>query len=206
MITIGINNISLVGGEISIDFINTVHRYDKEEEADELKDYKILLDWLLLSETINTDQYKKFKSAAKNNPEKAEHALKKAQEIRRALFKVLLSHAHKDKVDQKNLDILGEFWKEAHAHATFISKNEGGSWKFEIDKTDLMSVIYPIIDNAVILLQSKDVGKIRLCESSNCTWLFLDRSKNHSRRWCQMEICGNREKAKRHYNKQKQAH
>lgn len=44
-----------------------------------------------------------------------------------------------------------------------------------------------------------EAGRIRICQ--NCCWLFLDRSRNGSRRWCDMAVCGNRQKAKRHYRR-----
>ena len=47
------------------------------------------------------------------------------------------------------------------------------------------------------LLSSGNLRRLRICP--NCNWLFLDRSRNSSRLWCDMAVCGNRQKAKRHY-------
>jgi len=44
-----------------------------------------------------------------------------------------------------------------------------------------------------------DARRVRVCQ--NCRWLFLDRSRNGSRRWCDMAVCGNRQKARRHYQR-----
>jgi predicted RNA-binding Zn ribbon-like protein len=51
--------------------------------------------------------------------------------------------------------------------------------------------------SAADLLTSEQHAYVRQCASEECTWLFIDRSKNHSRRWCDMGDCGNREKARR---------
>jgi len=47
------------------------------------------------------------------------------------------------------------------------------------------------------------LGRVRECDGAACTWLFLDQSRNRSRRWCSMESCGNRAKARRHYHRQR---
>jgi predicted RNA-binding Zn ribbon-like protein len=63
-------------------------------------------------------------------------------------------------------------------------------------------MLWPIASSAADLLTSERLKKVRLCEAKTCTWLFLDESRNHSRRWCDMKVCGNREKARRHYQRE----
>ncbi|MGF7005658.1 CGNR zinc finger domain-containing protein [Aminobacter sp. BE322] len=53
--------------------------------------------------------------------------------------------------------------------------------------------------SALSLLASENLGRLRICP--NCNWLFLDRSRNGSRLWCDMAVCGNRQKARRHYRR-----
>ena len=65
----------------------------------------------------------------------------------------------------------------------------------------LESVLWAVTRAAVDLLLSEELEHLRICDSDACAWLFLDRTKNHRRRWCDMKICGNRVKAKRHYEK-----
>jgi predicted RNA-binding Zn ribbon-like protein len=55
--------------------------------------------------------------------------------------------------------------------------------------------------SALRLLCDDASGRIRIC--ANCNWLFLDRSRNGSRVWCDMAVCGNRQKARRHYGRRK---
>lgn len=57
--------------------------------------------------------------------------------------------------------------------------------------------------SALSLLQGDTVARLRVCP--NCTWLFLDRSRNSSRLWCDMAVCGNRQKASRHYRRRRTA-
>lgn len=57
--------------------------------------------------------------------------------------------------------------------------------------------------SALSLLAGDSWRKVRICR--NCNWLFLDRSRNASRLWCDMSVCGNRSKARRHYERRKAA-
>jgi predicted RNA-binding Zn ribbon-like protein len=57
---------------------------------------------------------------------------------------------------------------------------------------------------AAELLIGEDIGYVRQCASDDCSWLFLDKTKNHRRRWCDMKSCGNRDKARRYYQRQKE--
>ncbi|MDC9833059.1 CGNR zinc finger domain-containing protein [Rhizobium binxianense] len=52
------------------------------------------------------------------------------------------------------------------------------------------------------LLAMPDPQRMKIC--GNCGWLFIDRSKNRSRAWCDMAVCGNRAKANRHYRRKKE--
>jgi predicted RNA-binding Zn ribbon-like protein len=56
--------------------------------------------------------------------------------------------------------------------------------------------------SALRLLDAATAERMKIC--GHCGWLFLDRSKNRSRAWCDMAVCGNREKARRHYKRQRE--
>lgn len=77
-------------------------------------------------------------------------------------------------------------------------------WAFEGRNLD--APLWPISRSAADLLTSdSDLHKVRQCGGSDCNWLFLDTSKNRTRQWCSMQSCGNREKARRHYQRQRRA-
>jgi len=52
------------------------------------------------------------------------------------------------------------------------------------------------------LMAWPDRTRLRIC--GHCGWLFIDRSKNRSRIWCDMAVCGNRHKAAKHYRRKKE--
>ncbi|WP_246485921.1 CGNR zinc finger domain-containing protein [Kribbella qitaiheensis] len=58
-----------------------------------------------------------------------------------------------------------------------------------------------LVLSAARLLEREDLTRLRECQDDDCGWLFLDQSKNKSRRWCSSGDCGNRARAKRHYER-----
>lgn len=53
--------------------------------------------------------------------------------------------------------------------------------------------------SALSLLHGDTIARLRICP--NCSWLFVDKSRNSSRLWCDMAVCGNRQKANRYYRR-----
>src|SRR6185437_14794355 len=77
---------------------------------------------------------------------------------------------------------------------------DGFAWTWSGRALD--AVLWPISRAAADLLVSDaERRKVRQCGAGDCEWLFLDTSKNRSRQWCSMQSCGNREKARRHYQR-----
>ena len=70
-----------------------------------------------------------------------------------------------------------------------------------LEGTHLDTVLWPIAKSAADLLTSDRLACVRECAAQNCGWLFMDNSPNQRRRWCNMKICGNRAKARRHYER-----
>jgi predicted RNA-binding Zn ribbon-like protein len=65
-------------------------------------------------------------------------------------------------------------------------------------------MLWPIVRSAAELLTSEDLGRVRRCGREGCDWLFVDSSKNRSRRWCSMEMCGSRVKSRRYYYRKRE--
>ena len=57
------------------------------------------------------------------------------------------------------------------------------------------------ISAMAVLSSESEISRVKTCAGNNCAWLFLDESRNRRRRWCSMRTCGNREKARRHYQR-----
>jgi predicted RNA-binding Zn ribbon-like protein len=100
---------------------------------------------------------------------------------------------------------LNQHVQEAAQHLGLVAGRQHFEWKFESDSYDLFTPLRPIARDAAELLASDRLEYVRACASKTCEWLFLDESKNHRRRWCDMTKCGNRAKVKRFYTRRKKA-
>jgi len=77
-------------------------------------------------------------------------------------------------------------------------RGTGFVWSWDADTPELDRPLWPIVRSAAELLTSPERELVKRCASDTCLWLFLDRTKNHARRWCDMKVCGNRAKVRRH--------
>ena len=69
---------------------------------------------------------------------------------------------------------------------------------FTIPAGPFPDLLRPVLHSALHLLSSPDLARLRECAAERCGKLYLDHTKNASRRWCDMDTCGNRAKARRH--------
>jgi predicted RNA-binding Zn ribbon-like protein len=94
--------------------------------------------------------------------------------------------------------------QDAAEHMRLVPVKGGFEWRFD-DGNQFERVLWPIARAAADLLASDQLPYVRACFSKTCEWFFLDTSKNHHRRWCDMTTCGNRAKVQRFYTRQKKA-
>src|SRR6266849_4425044 len=94
---------------------------------------------------------------------------------------------------------------EALPHRRVVQSGRGFSLGWD-GSDDLRRMLWPVALSAAELLAGDHAAPVKLCgmwEASGCSWLFVDESRNGSRRWCSMKDCGNRAKARRHYQRVK---
>ena len=94
---------------------------------------------------------------------------------------------------------------EALKHLRIVQTTNGFHWQWDHTKAALEFPLWLVARSTANLLTSQRQSRVRQCGSGDCDWLFLDRSKNRSRRWCDMAECGNREKARRSRMRQRAA-
>ena len=106
-------------------------------------------------------------------------------------------------VPAARLATLNRYVQEAAHHLALVRGKARFEWKFDQEVIHAYAPLWPIARDAAELLASDRLQFVRACASTKCEWLFLDETKNHRRRWCDMTKCGNRAKAKRFYKRQK---
>jgi predicted RNA-binding Zn ribbon-like protein len=125
--------------------------------------------------------------------------------VREAIYHLLSAMAHGHPRDPVDVATLNDALGDALAHARLSPLPDGFAWDWGgADPSALDQMLWPVVQSAVDLLTSPELERVGECaDDRGCGWLFLDMTKNRSRRWCDMRDCGNRAKARRHYAKRK---
>jgi len=199
----GVENISLVGGALCLDFTNTRSNVDRDTAPDELVSFDHWLTWAERTGAIDGVEAKRLRTEATRDRAGADRAFAEVKAVRDVLFRIFRRVAEDAQPGGKHLDALRDAWQVALGHARLAAEDDRFGWVWPSDGDDLSRPLWPVIASAVELLSSDRLSRVRFCGGQDCSWLFVDQSKNGRRRWCQMDVCGNREKARRHYQKKK---
>ena len=185
-----------VGGRPCLDFVNTVGGIRSGPANDKLGTYADLLDWAHAGGFVTKAQFEALKREANEHPVQAEKILKRAILLREAMhdaFRGLI----KGKVPKlDDLALINRELGEALAHACIKKGQKGFQWDWS-DEISLDLPLWAPARSAGELIVDMDVSRLHECASDTCGWLFLDETRNGSRRWCDMKGCGNRAKVRR---------
>jgi predicted RNA-binding Zn ribbon-like protein len=193
------------GGRPCLDFANTVSDYQADPRRDRLPAYSELVEWAAQAGHLTAAEAKQLEREAARRPEAAERVHAEALALREAIFRVFLARAHGQDARAEDLALLDRAYSAAARHRRVTAaRGRGYALAWEPAGDHLDAPLWRVGDSAVSLLTCDDCGRVRVCGGDTCTWLFVDASRNSSRRWCSMRDCGNRAKARRHYRRSKQ--
>lgn len=194
-----LETLEFVGGALCLDFVNTINSRVNPEH-DYLAHYSDVVGWAEKIRILSPVQSHKIKKQANENEEGAESALLAARTLRDLLYRLFSKAAKGAEPKEKDKEIFVVFYGEsiARGQLTKIGTHYTTTWKLD---EALDALLWPIIHSAGELLVSEDLDHVKECPG--CGWLFLDTSKNQSRRWCSMNTCGARDKMRRYHKKQR---
>jgi predicted RNA-binding Zn ribbon-like protein len=190
---------------LCLDFANTVNWHAGPQPEEELNTYEELVEWAEKVSLLTVQQAEHLRREAARRPEAAAAVLERAHVTREAIYHLFSATAHGHPADPSELATLNEALGEALGHARLSLTPQGFAWDWSgVDPDALDQMLWPVVQSAVDLLTSPELARVGECaDDRGCGWLFLDTTKNHSRRWCDMRDCGNRAKARRHYARKK---
>jgi predicted RNA-binding Zn ribbon-like protein len=171
-----------LAGNLALDFVNTRMRIG-EEAVDLLQTDEDVLDWL--------------KKAGLPAPKiDARTGSLRLLRVARVLRENIRSLVEKRKAGHRgNPSVLNNFLKHAQNHPRLAWKKPHAVTIEWIRQGDgLEAVLAPVAEAAAVLLATADFELVKRCEDETCLMWFSDQTKSHHRRWCSMEICGNRHK------------
>lgn len=193
-----LQNIEIVGGNPAIDFVNTVHSWHDDPPPDHLHGFEDVLLWARLVDLIDPATAQRFRATPEREQRKA---FRRALELRGALHRVFAAVAAGRRLPQDALDHLTGVlhrtarWRRLEADPASGGKTLRSAWDFHAAPAE--AILGPMAWYAAELLESGPLDRVKECPSDRCGWLFLDTSKNRSRTWCSMKVCGNAAKVRR---------
>jgi predicted RNA-binding Zn ribbon-like protein len=177
-------------GHLALDFANTVSGRGSAQPIDRLASYQDLLAFATQCEVLTPAAAHKLATRARRSPAAADAVLERAGALRDALYDLFAAVAEERPPPAAALADLNRA----------VSRLEVGAdwrWTWSCAPGGLDDMLGPITVAAAELLTGDQRTRVRMCAAETCAWVFLDTSKNHSRRWCDMKQCGNRAKARR---------
>ena len=197
---------SFSGGRLCLDFANTADWHASEHPEEGLVDYAALVAWGQQADLLDSAQAAALLREAARRPAEAAAILERGLALREAIYRIFAAIAGERPPAGADLDMLNAALAEAMAHAQVAPAAEGFVWGWrEHDPPPLDRMLWPVVRSAADLLTADELDRVRHCADDNCGWLFMDMSRNRSRRWCSMQGCGNRAKARRFYARRQQA-
>jgi predicted RNA-binding Zn ribbon-like protein len=194
----------LCGGHPALDFINSLdNRFREDGPLELLMSYADLLKFTQQTELLDAREVGRLASAT--NPDAAVRALRCARQLREALADAFYASVDGRAPREADLRILERHFQASNAHRELRWGNSvdtanaraTAAWDWGRYETEVELPGWAIAQSAARLMMSRAMDQVRTCGVETCRWLFLDTSKNHTRRWCNMRVCGNRMKARR---------
>jgi predicted RNA-binding Zn ribbon-like protein len=193
----------LIAGDASLDFVNTLDDRPSGQPTELLCSYADLIAFARQSGDFDSRIASKLMELADEHPLKARESLERARKLREAINDVFAAVAEKRKAPPLALSVLNSYVQEATSSRELVQGGSGFEWRRDY-LASLDSPQWAIARAAADLLASDRLQFVRTCSSPRCKWFFLDTSKNHRRRWCDMKLCGNRAKVSRFYARTKE--
>ena len=195
----------LSGGALCLDLANTLDQRRAASPRELLGSYGDLLSWGLQAGALGKDDAARLNARALRQPAEAKRALERARRLRETLFAIFSAAAHQRALPGPELERFNEALRSALAHLRLAAEGRAATWRWS-GARHLERVLWPVIRSGTELLTAETLERVRECAGRDCAWLFLDRSRNRTRRWCDMTVCGNREKVRRFRQRSPRSH
>jgi predicted RNA-binding Zn ribbon-like protein len=196
------HDFEFVGGSVALDFANTLGGTHTAPTHEHLVEYADLVEFGRRAGTLTAAQARRLIEESERQPSRAMAALRRGKALRETIWRVFDAFAKKARAEPSDLATIHEEELAAMQHARIQQRSSGVAYEWS-DEVLLDRPLWAIARSAADLLRSKEVAQVRECGSDTCEWLFVDKSRNHTRRWCDMNDCGNRAKVRRFRQRQR---
>ena len=189
-----------VDAERVLAFVNTLSGRPTPEPAERLTSYDALVEWAREQHLVSAAAAERLLAEARRHPHQAAAVLSRAREFREAINALALALEQQRQPAPAVLATISDRLADAYTHGRLVPHDGALQW-ISSAEDDLDRVLWEISRAAGRLVLSPRLSRVRSCAAGDCGWWFVDDTKNHSRRWCDMKLCGNREKIRRFRSK-----
>jgi predicted RNA-binding Zn ribbon-like protein len=194
-----------VGADLCLAYANTLSWRGRATPVETLHGFGDLLTWVAGSPGLSTQAVRGLEQWSQEHPAPAAALFSDAIALREVVHRIFAALASGEPVDKQDLAALNEGLAEAPRRDRLTRDGDSYAWQIEPGEITAPALLAPVLWSAGDLMVGERPRRVRLCANDECLWLFLDESKAGTRRWCNMASCGNRAKARRHYQRTKPA-
>jgi predicted RNA-binding Zn ribbon-like protein len=181
-----------LGGNLALDFANSVHNHGTADPGDDLKTAADLVEWAAQAGLLRDAETHQLRKAPAD-----EVRFRSTLALRELLCEIFSRAARGKRPEPETLQAFQSFYQSAIRHAEFQLAGNHYRLTWPEKAHPLERVLQEIVRSAADLLTSEALTRVRQCSGETCSWLFVDTSRNGLRRWCDMKACGNRAKVQR---------
>jgi predicted RNA-binding Zn ribbon-like protein len=189
--------LALVGGELAFDFANTTSGRGGPRHLEQLRTADDIAVWAHHAKIIGKKSARDLQGRFGDSPWLAERLRRRALELRDVIYGIGMAFAARKPAPSEDVDRMARIHAEC-VRVGRLKKIKGVyGWTWNVIDYPVEAILGPIALSALSLVCQADLSRIKQCPGQDCGWLFFDTTKNKNRRWCEMEVCGNRAKQKR---------
>ena len=190
-------SLPLIADDLALDFANTESGRGFPSHQNHLREAANVADWLRHAKALPAEDADWLRQQVSERADLAADLLTQAIALREAIHDIGAAIGRRAKPPEAALASLAALHARFVARAALAPGVISCRWRWSVRASPIEAALGPIALAAVRLFTEGDFHRIRECGGHACGWLFYDRSKNNRRRWCEMEVCGNRAKQRR---------
>lgn len=187
----------LVGSELAFDLTNTSSGRGGPRWLEHLQSAENVIDWARHAKVLTQKDHGQLHRLLATNRRLATRLLTRTRALRDLIYAVAVAIASGSGPRGTDMDRLVQIHAECLVRARLVPSGTAFAWVWDPAEQPVEAILGPVALSTMSLLSGSDLSRIKQCPGDHCGWLFFDTTKNKRRRWCEMEVCGNRAKQKR---------
>lgn len=188
-----------IGGYAWLDFINT-QLVEENRVVDLLSTLDDLVDWLQRAEVLSQEEARAALEQWDGTP-KGERVLQEAKRFREVLKNLAERLSERQLVEESMVEEINRVLASRRGYRRLVRQQDSFEMRFFAEIDEPIHILVPIAESASALLCDAKPSLVKKCDNPGCILFFYDATKNHARRWCSMDTCGNRTKVAAHYRR-----